>query len=251
MRRFISRMLLIVFTVFLLPALASAAWWGFVVKRPGSWRQADWGASGVLKTYGGDGEATIAILAARTGGFKGAFAVHSWIVLKRKDQQDFDRYDKVGWGTPVRKNSQPPDGRWYSNDPVIVAMVRGEKAAALLDRIEAAIASYPYSQRGGYRIYPGPNSNSFVQHVIWQVPELEAQLPSNAVGRDYFPGWASFDIASDGRDIHATLGGLLGFAAGARSGLEIHFLGLVAGVDILRPAIKIPAFGQIRLFASS
>ncbi len=247
MKRFTLRILLVVFTVFLLPALASAAWWGLAVERPGSWRQADWSSSGVLKPYESNGEATIAILAARTGGLKGAFAVHSWIVVRRAGQNGFDRYDKVGWGQPVRKNSYPADGRWYSNDPRIVRLVRGAAAEALIARVEAAIASYPYNQRGGYRLYPGPNSNSFVQHVIWQVPALEAQLPSNAVGRDYFPGWASFDIAPDGRDIHATLGGLLGFAAGARSGIEIHFLGLVAGVGILHPAIKIPAFGQFDL----
>jgi hypothetical protein len=251
MKRFIARMFLAVFIVFLLPALASAAWWGLAVKRPGSWRQANWGPSGVLERYAHDREPTVAILAARTGGFKGAFAVHSWIVVKRAGQQGFDRYDKVGWGVPVRKNSQPPDGLWYSNEPRIVAMVRGKQAAVLIDKVEQAIETYPHNRRGGYRLYPGPNSNSFVQHVIWRVPELGAQLPSNAVGRDYVPGWASFDIAPDGREIHATLGGLFGFAAGARSGLEVHFLGLVAGVGILRPSIKIPAFGQFDLFSRS
>lgn len=251
MKRFTLRMLLVVFIVFLLPALVSAAWWGLAVDRPGSWRQADWGPSGKLDGHGKSGQAVIAILAARAGGFKGAFAVHSWIVVKRPGQQGFDRYDKVGWGQPVRKNSQPPDGYWYSNEPRIVAMIRGEKAEALIGKVETAIASYPYNRRGGYRIYPGPNSNSFVQHIVWHVPELGVQLPPNAVGRDFFPGWASLDIAPDGRDIHATLGGLIGFAAGARSGVEIHFLGLVAGIGIMQPAIKIPAFGQIDLWPRS
>ena len=126
-------------------------------------------------------------------------------------------------------------------------MVRGKEAEALIGKIEAAIAAYPYSQRGGYTIYPGPNSNSFVQHVLWAVPELGARLPSNAVGRDFLPGFANWRIAPDGYDFEFTLGGLFGVSAGLRSGLEVHLGGLVAGIDIARPGIKVPAFGDFHL----
>ena len=44
--------------------------------------------------------------------------------------------------------------------------------------------------------------------------------------------------------MHATLYGLLGISAGVRSGLEVHFMGLVAGIDVMRPAVKIPALGR-------
>ena len=36
-----------------------------------------------------------------------------------------------------------------------------------------------------YRIWPGPNSNSFVAHVLREVPELGTTLPPNATGRDF------------------------------------------------------------------
>ena len=56
---------------------------------------------------------------ARTGAWKGIFAVHSWIVFKRANARDWTRYDVVGWGNPVRTNDWPPDGRWYGNTPVV------------------------------------------------------------------------------------------------------------------------------------
>lgn len=73
------------------------------------------------------------------------------------------------------------------------------------------------------------------------MPELGAALPPNATGRDYAPGLFAVDLAPDWRDLHVTLGGLAGFALGARSGIEVHFAGLVAGFDFALMAIKIPA----------
>lgn len=79
------------------------------------------------------------------------------------------------------------------------------------------------------------------------MPALGARAPANATGRDFAPGLVSLRIMPDWRDIHVTLGGLAGFAAGARSGFEIHFLGLTAGIDPVGPALKVPAFGRVSL----
>lgn len=245
MRR-IRQIFLFLLFIFIIPALASAAWWLFQ-DRPGSWRTADWSSSGVLSSERQKSDPAIFVMAARTGGLKGAFSLHSWIVVKRRGNISFDRYDKVGWGPPVRKNAYPADGRWYSNTPEIIHIVRGAAAERLIPEVEAAIRSYPHSGRGDYRIWPGPNSNSFVAHVLWSVPELGANMPPNAIGRDFVPGLAAFDWSPDGREIHVSVAGLVGFSAGVRSGLELHFLGLVAGLDILRPAIKIPGFGRVDL----
>lgn len=235
--------------VFLLPALATTGWWA-LADRPGNWRAADWSSAGLLPPADGDGEAAIYVLAARTGGLKGALSLHSWIVLKQPGSAAYERYDKVGWGSPVRRNSRPADGFWYSNVPVVVHAVHGAQAAALLPRFEAAIAAYPFAHHGGYRIWPGPNSNSFVAHVLREVPEFGAVLPPNAVGRDFRPGIVSFDVTPDWSDVHATLGGIVGFAAGRLSGLELHFAGLVAGIDLARPALKVPALGRVALWPS-
>ncbi len=163
---------------------------------------------------------------------------------QRQGETTYNRYDKVGWGSPIRRNAYVADARWYSNTPNLVVSVKGEEATELIPKIEQAIQSYPYSKPGAYRIWPGPNSNTFVAHVLRSVPELGAVLPPDAVGRDYLPEGRLFSIDADGLDMHATLYGLLGISAGARSGLEVHFMGLVAGVDVLHPAVKIPALGR-------
>lgn len=242
----VKRTMLVLFLVFILPALASAGWW--IAQKPElSWRNADWGATGLLGSPGAEGDAAVHILSARTGGLKGAFATHSWIVIKRPGSTSYERYDKVGWGMPIRKNGFAPDGKWYSNDPEIVTSIRGAEAAQLIAKVDAAIDTYPHAGRGGYRLWPGPNSNSFVAHVLREVPELDAALPPNAVGRDYLSGGRWFLIEPDGKDIHLTLFGLAGVSAGLRSGFEVHFIGLVAGFDFRNPAIKIPAFGRVGL----
>ncbi|PHP65178.1 hypothetical protein CSC94_20735 [Zhengella mangrovi] len=242
----IKRLAALFAILFLLPSLASAAWW-VTTERPGSWRQADWSASGVLPPAASLKEPVIHIMAARTGGLKGALAVHSWIVTYDPTDGHYNRYDKVGWGLPVRRNAYPADGRWYSNTPFIVKTVRGAEAARLIPKVEAAIAAYPYNFRGGYTIWPGPNSNSFVAFVLRRVPDLGAVLPANAVGRDWRPGFISFDHAPGWTDVHVSLGGVIGLAAGLNSGLEIQVLGLVAGVDVMRPGLKIPAIGRVGL----
>jgi hypothetical protein len=236
-----KRIFAAILVVFLFPAALAVGQW-YATDRPDGWRNADWESSGLLPPATASREAVVHIMAARTGGLKGALAVHAWIVLKRAGQGSYDRYEKVGWGTPVRKNAYSADGRWYSNDPFIVATITGTRAESLIPKIEAAIATYKFNFPGGYRIWPGPNSNTFVASVLRKVPEADVILPSNAVGRDYINGFA---MDPDGRDFHLSLFGLAGIAFGIRSGLEIQLLGLVAGIDVVHPGIKIPAFGRV------
>lgn len=231
--------------VYLLPAALAAAVWCFG-DHPGSWRDADWSSAGILPPASASREAAVYVLAARTGGFKGAFADHSWIVLKDAGGP-YERWDVVGWGTPVRRNTQPPDGRWYSNTPGIVAVRKGPTAEQLIPKIRQAIHDYPYGMSGGYQIFPGPNSNSFIQYVLETVPGLDAVLPSAAVGRDYPIGGRLLAIDPDRLGFRLSLFGYAGINASLKAGLEVNLLGLVAGIDPLHLAIKIPAFGTYGL----
>ncbi len=242
-----KHLLLFILLVFVAPALATAGWW-MLQDRPGTWRSADWSSSGLLPKAKADRKAAVYVLAARTGGLKGAFSLHSWIVTKQAGAASYDRYDKVGWGAPIRRNSRPADGRWYSNEPFIVHVLEGKAAEAVIPKVEAAIASYPFSKPGDYHVWPGPNSNSFVAHVLRSVPQLGATMPPNATGRDFAAGIGAIGWSAATGDFHATLHGLAGLSVGATSGLELHFMGLVAGIDIARPALKIPAYGRWEIF---
>lgn len=244
--RLIRHSLLLFAIVFLLPIAATASWWA-LTDRPTSWREASWAASGTLPLPADHPDAAIYVLAARTGGLKGALSVHSWIVAKGEGEAGYTRYDKVGWGMPIRRNAYPADALWYSNRPFVVAAVEGEAAAALLPKLQAAIDGYPFATGGAYRIWPGPNSNSFVAHVLREVPELGARLPANAVGRDYAPGLVSVDWSPEALDLHVTVGGLVGFAVGAVSGIEVHLAGQAAGIDFRHMGLRIPALGDVRL----
>lgn len=242
--KYLKRLLLLIFVVYLLPTFAAAGFWA-IRDRPARWSDANWSSAHLLPEARDSQAAAIYIFSAATGGLKGAVASHAWIVTKEKGANSYTRYDKVGWGNPIRRNHRPPDAFWYSNPPQLVAQASGAEAELLIPKIEGAIAAYPYSEPGGYTIWPGPNSNTFVAYVLRNLPELGAVLPPHAVGRDYLPDGEFVHLDADGRDLHVTLRGLLGFSAGLRSGFEVHFLGLVAGLDIARPGIKIPAIGRL------
>lgn len=230
--------------LFLVPAGLSTTLWAFA-DRPASWSQADWSSAGTLPPPAAEPQAVIHIMSARTGGLKGALSSHSWIVLKRAGAVSYDRYDKVGWGSPVRRNAYSADARWYSNPPQIVRTIRGDKAERLIPRIEDVIARYPYRHRGGYRIWPGPNSNSFIAHILREVPELDAVLPPHAVGRDFLGEDRYWFASRKGDEYRLGWNGLIGISAGRLSGIEVNILGLVAGVDIRDPALKLPGFGRV------
>ena len=228
-----------ILVLFILPVATHAVVW-LAADRPGNWREADWSSSGLLPVPRAEQQASIRVLAARTGGYKGIIATHTWLVLKREGAARYDRYDVVGWGNPVRLNSQPADGRWYSNDPVVVHELTGPEAERLIPEVEAAIRDYQWSERGSYRIWPGPNSNTFVASVIAAVPELGGTVPPTAVGRDFRTG-----IFRTGGGFSLSLAGIAGVTVGWKDGVQLNFLGLVLGVRFREPALILPGFGSI------
>jgi hypothetical protein len=232
-----------ILALFLLPIAARAALYAYE-RYPSDYRTADWSSTGSLPAAPSVPEARVLILSGRTGGWKGVFAVHSWIVVKPENARQWQRYDVVGWGEPLRENFRAPDGRWFGYRPRIVADIRGAKAEALIPKIQAAIKDYKYAKMGDYRIWPGPNSNTFVATVLRAVPEIEVAMPPNAVGRDFRP-WPYIGRTDSGTGVEASLWGMLGAKVGWVEGVELNFLGLVAGFDIRNPGLKLPGFGRI------
>jgi hypothetical protein len=230
--------------LFLLPIAARAALYAYE-GGPSSWRNADWSSTGSLPDPAAEPGARVLIMSGRTGGWKGVFSVHSWVVLK-PENGSWRRYDVVGWGSPVRLNGWAPDGLWFGNRPQVVLDLRGADAAIALPKAEAAIESYDYANAGDYRIWPGPNSNTFVATVLRAIPEAETILPANAVGRDFRP-LPYVGLTDSGTGVEASLWGLLGVKLGWVEGVEVNFLGLVAGIDLRNPGIKLPGFGRIGL----
>ena len=229
--------------LFLGPLVARAALYA-VGNDPRSWRDADWSSAGLLPPATADKDARVVVFTGTTGAWKGIFSVHSWIVYKPANGSAWTRYDVVGWGSPVRTNNWPPDGRWYGNTPVAIADVSGAEAEKMIPRIEAAVSEYRYAKAGDYRIWPGPNSNSFVAAVLRTMPELGVTLPPNAVGRDYRDGFYA-GLTDSRTGIEINLNGLAGLKVGWVEGFELNLLGLVAGIDLRQPGVKLPGFGHV------
>src|SRR3954453_8235161 len=241
-----SRRKLMVFTLlalFLLPVAARAALFAYA-HGPMSWRDADWSSTGTLPAAAAHPAARVLVMTGQTGGWKGTVAVHSWIVLKREGARSWTRYDVVGWGNPVRTNGWAPDGLGCGNKPTVLVDISGAQATTLIPRVEDAVKRYQFANSGDYRVWPGPNSNTFVATVLRAVPELGVTMPPNAIGRDYRPR-PYLGLTDSGTGIEASLGGVLGVKVGWVEGIELNVIGLVAGVDLRHPALKLPGFGRI------
>jgi hypothetical protein len=235
-------------TLFVIPVAAKAVLWSF--DPPRRW-QDGWISTGLLPPASSDPEARIVVFAARTAGWREIFAVHTWLVVKPAGADAYTRYEVTGFGQPLRVNGRPPDGLWLGARPEIVADIRGPLAGEAIPKIEAAIADYPFTDYGSYRMWPGPNSNTFIETVLRAAPELEVAMPPVAIGKDFRADGTLAGLTASGTGIEVSLYGLLGLKVGKVEGVEINILSLVAGIDALHPALKVPAFGRIGFDGSS
>jgi hypothetical protein len=243
-RRFLRRLFVALAVLIVLPVGLNAATLYARGWAP-NWNAADWSSAGIAPDPRREREAMVLVYAARTGRWKSIFAVHTWIVVKAENAARFTRYEVVGWGRPVRRDAYPVDGRWYGNGPLLIHEVRGAAAAALIPRIEGAVARYPWTQAGSYRIWPGPNSNTFIAWIARELPEFGLEMPPIAVGKDYLGAGLRVARTPSGTGWQVSLGGLLGAAVGIEEGVELHLLGGTLGIDPLDLAIEVPGIGVL------
>jgi hypothetical protein len=248
---FLLRLLVGFLLLFLLPLATHAAYYATRDDLATNWATADWSSAKLLPDPARSPDALVRIYAARTGRWKGIVAHHSWVVVKEKGASRYVRFDKVGWGSPVRTNAWPADARWFGNEPQLVVAIDGPEAEALIPKIRAAVADYPYAHWGDYRVWPGPNSNTFIAHVMSEVPELHAALPPTALGKDYHPVQNVFSLTPSRTGFQIQLGGYAGLSIGWVEGIEVNLLGLVTGLDLRRPALKVPGWGRIGVPATA
>lgn len=211
------------------------------------WRTASRASAGLAPDPATTPEAVLQVYAARALRWRGYFGVHTWISAKRSNAPSYQVFEVIGWrlyrgGTALVVSERPPDGRWFGNEPELLRELRGEGVDQVIDRVEAAVQDYPYA--GEYTLWPGPNSNTFTAFVARRVPELQLELPSTAIGKDYI-GPKLFATAPSGGGFQVSLFGLLGLTFAKEEGLEINLLGLSFGIDPLKPAVKLPLVGRL------
>jgi len=211
------------------------------VKTNEYWYEAARNPTGIAPSPKTTRESVIQVYAARAFSWRGAFGVHTWFAAKRAGASQYKVYQVLSWYDPVVVTEyDAPDRLWYSQPPQLLREVR--RREDLIDKLEAAVRRYPYPHT--YRIWPGPNSNTFTAFVARQIPELGIELPPTAIGKDYL-GDALFATTPSGSGGQFSLFGLLGVAIGQEEGLEINLLGLNFGLDPLDVALKMPGVGKV------
>ncbi len=213
------------------------------------WRTASHRSSGRAPDPAVERGAVVQVYSARTFGWRGAFAVHTWLAAKDPDAELYRRYEVIGWYARMGQSvvsvtkTRAPDTEWFSAAPRVIRELRGADAEAVIGKLPAAVASYPHAD--SYRACPGPNSNTFVAHLGRAIPELRVTLPATAIGKDYLPAGEIFAHTPSRTGYQASLGGVRGVTAGGDEGFELNVLGLVAGIDFVHPGLKLPGIGRI------
>ncbi len=152
------------------------------------WRTASRESAGIAPDPSITEEAVVQVYGARAWGWRGWFAIHTWIAAKRTGEASYTIYDVVGWrarhGEPVMRISKGiPDRFWFGEKPEILKEHKGSEIDRMIDEIDQAAHAYPWKTT--YSVFPGPNSNTFTAWIAKQVPELELSLPFRAIGSGY------------------------------------------------------------------
>ncbi len=152
------------------------------------WRTASREPAGIAPDPATTKEAVLQVYCAPTWGWRGWFAVHTWIAAKHTDENSYTVYEVVGWrlghGLPaLRIARDAPDRYWYGKKPRLLNEHRGEGVDALITAVDRAARAYPWPDT--YKAFPGPNSNTFTAWVGRQVPGLGLSLPFSAIGSGY------------------------------------------------------------------
>jgi hypothetical protein len=196
-------------------------------------------------------QAVVQFYAARAYGFRGLLAVHTWIAVKPDNAQQYTVYQVVGWnlfyGKDVLSISQDiPDRLWFENKPWLIKDIRGDEATKIIPVIEQVVATYPYKKN--YRIFPGPNSNTFIAYVARNIPSLKLAMPAEAIGTDFL-GNSFFSRTPSGTGYQLSIYGLFGLSCAKQEGIIISLLGLTYGINPWRFDLILPGIGSVRDFA--
>jgi hypothetical protein len=212
------------------------------------WRNATKESAKIAPEPSVEREAIVYVFAAKTVSWRGIFSVHSWVAFKEKNAPSYTTLHVIGWrvnrGLPaVVVKNDIPDRYWYGAKPEVVFMIKGTEAELMIPQISRAVASYPYANK--YHAWPGPNSNTFISHILRNVSGMTVELPPNAIGKDYLVSDFFFSRSETKTGGQFSLYGVFGLTLGLNEGIELNILGLNFGIDLKNPALKLPLIGRV------
>lgn len=152
------------------------------------WRTASREPAGIAPDPSTTKEAVLQVYGAPTWGWRGWFAIHTWLAAKHSGAASYTVYEVIGWRqyrglSLVRIEKDAPDRYWFGEKPRLLNQHQGKGVDDLIDAVDKAARSYPWPET--YKAFPGPNSNTFTAWIARQVPELGLSLPFTAIGSGY------------------------------------------------------------------
>lgn len=152
------------------------------------WRTASREPAGIAPDPDSTPEAVVQVYGAPVYGWRGWFAIHTWIAVKPSEAERYTVYEVIGWrlqrGLPALRIAQDyPDRYWFGEKPELLLSRKGDGVDRLIREIDEAARNYPWADQ--YTMFPGPNSNTFPSWIGEQVPDLGLKLPLKAIGQDW------------------------------------------------------------------
>jgi hypothetical protein len=159
-------------------------------------------------------------------------ARHAWFAVR----------DRGGWHrVEVGGGGGEPLEKWGAGDVRVHGVWRGAEAERAIPCLGREAEEYHRTRR--YLVWPGPNSNTFVD-VLLRACGLHADLPVTNIGKDY-RGPIGVSLTSGGTGVQLETP-LFGLKLGLKEGVELHLMGVGIGIDLWPPALIVP-FGPGRL----
>ena len=213
-----------------------------------SFRDASRDSTGIAPKVSELKEDIFIIYYARAFSWRGYFGVHPWMAWKKKNEKNYTVAQVTSWQlrggvSSILITQELPDRKWFDSSPTELMQLRGDKASKVIAKVRELIPTYPHSQT--YKVWPGPNSNTFVAYMIRNIDELTLELPPTAIGKDYFGPSEFLALSPSKTGFQFSAYGLLGLTVGAGEGIEVNLLGLHFGFDFWTPAIKLPFAGRL------
>lgn len=177
-----------------------------------------------------------------TAWYKG-LAHHAWIDIHKAGDPKWLRIECAGrlFGvlfSDLDAEEAHLDHRFDGHTVHLLGWLDGEAAHRAAEAIEARAHELDEFYGENYRVWPGPNSNTFVAEVARAAPDLGFVFDPNCIGKDY-PGWVDVGLTASKTGLRLDTVPI-GVAVGLREGVEVHVLGLTAGISLDPPGISLP-----------
>jgi hypothetical protein len=174
--------------------------------------------------------------------YKG-LAHHAWIDIHKAGDPKWLRIECAGsvFGvlfSDLDAEEARLDHRFDGHTVHLLGWLDGEAAHRAALAIEARAHELDAFYGENYRLWPGPNSNTFVAEVARAAPDLGFVFDPNCIGKDY-PGWIDVGLTASKTGVRLDTVPI-GVAVGLREGVEVHMLGLTAGITLDPPGISLP-----------